>query len=258
MNPYLEHEDAWHNSHEQFPNAVVSALVPLVRPKYFVKVDQHVFIHEPPADERRALGRPDVGVGVNRGTRPMSGDGATAVATPQRVHLAAIDTFGLSFVEIRDRLNRRLVTVIELLRPSNKWLRADREQYEAKRAAVLTSRTNLVQVDLLRGGRRLPLADDITGDYGVFLSRASDRPDAEWYPIALRDRLPRILIPLDDNDPAVPLDLQSILDRLYDEGGYQDFIYDAEPDPPLPPEDAAWARDILADAGITAPPTPSA
>ena len=53
MNPYLEHEDAWHNFHEQFPNAVVSTLVPMVRPKYFVKVDQQVFINEPSADEWR-------------------------------------------------------------------------------------------------------------------------------------------------------------------------------------------------------------
>src|SRR5437870_3762401 len=92
MNPYLEHEDAWHNFHEQFPYAVVAALVPHVRPKYFVKVDQHVFIHEPPASERRPLGRPDVGVGVNRGGQVMASTGSAAVATPRRVHLLAIDT----------------------------------------------------------------------------------------------------------------------------------------------------------------------
>ena len=180
----------------------------------------------------------------------MSGDGRQRSRLPNGPS-AAIDTFGLSFVEIRNRLNRRLVTVIELLSPSNKRLRADREQYEAKRGAILTSRTNLVEIDLLRGGLRLPLADEVAGDYGVLVSRATDRPDADWYPIALRDRLPKIPIPLDDEDPHVNLDLHAILDRLYDEGGYQDFIYDAEPDPPLSPQDAAWARGVLANVGIT-------
>lgn len=255
MNPYLEHEDAWHNFHEQFPNAVVTALVPLVRPKYFVKVDQHVYIHEPPAEARRFLGKPDMEIGLTGRGGGAPTVGASVGTIPMRVNLPTVETIELSFVEIRDRLSRRLVTIIELLSPSNKRLRADRELYEAKRVAVLRSRTNVVEIDLLLGGRRMPLADNVAGDYGVLVSRSADRPAADWYPIQLRDRLPTVNIPLDDGDAPVPLDLQAILDGLYDTGGYVDFIYDTPPDPPLSPEDAAWARDLLSVAGVTAAAT---
>jgi hypothetical protein len=64
--------------------------------------------------------------------------------------------------------------------------------------------------------------------------------------LGLRDPLPRIPVPLLDDDPDAELDLQELLHRLYDAGGYADFIYDSEPDPQLAPEDAAWARGLIA------------
>src|SRR5262249_29253752 len=81
MNPYLEHEDAWHNFHEQFPDAAVAELEPQLGPNYFAKVDEHVYIHEMPEDQRRLWGRADASVGltsreeVPRGGRGWRADG---------------------------------------------------------------------------------------------------------------------------------------------------------------------------------------
>src|SRR5258707_4806781 len=98
MNPYLEHEDAWHNFHEQFPDAVVEALEPQVGPNYFLKVDEHIYIHELPEERRHFLGRADASIA-------QSGDSAAGVtvktatlAAPRRVLLPRVDTGRLSYL----------------------------------------------------------------------------------------------------------------------------------------------------------------
>jgi hypothetical protein len=247
MNPYLENDDAWHNFHEQFPAVAVEMLVPQLGPDYFVKVDEHVYIHELPEDRRQLWGRSDIHVGqrLNPPT-PSESNGGTAISTaPSRVTLPAADRFGLSYVEIRDRRNRRLVTVIELLSPSNKRPGEDREQYLTKRAEIISGQAHFVEIDLLRGWGRMPFAEEVVCDYCVLVSRYEERPVAGLWQIHLRDPLPHIRIPLLGNDPEPELDLQAILHTLYDRGGYERFLYESEPDPPLPPEDAAWAQSLI-------------
>jgi hypothetical protein len=60
--------------------------------------------------------------------------------------------------------------------------------------------------------------------------------------LRLRERLPVIPIPLRAPDSDARLDLQEALHRLYDAAGYEDYIYSGAPQPPLHPDDAAWAR----------------
>jgi hypothetical protein len=151
----------------------------------------------------------------------------------------------LAFVEIRDRFDRRLTTVIELLGPTNKYAGPDREQYLAKRGQLLASGTHFVEIDLLRGGPRLPLEDLPECDYYVLVSRAEERPQAGVWPLRLRERLPVIPIPLRAPHADAQLDLQALLHRLYDAAGYEDDIYTGEPQPRLTPEDAAWANQFL-------------
>jgi hypothetical protein len=151
----------------------------------------------------------------------------------------------LGFVEIRDRQDRRLITVLELLSPTNKLAGPDREHYLAKRGQLLASGTHFVEIDLLRGGPRLPLEDLPQCDYYVLVSRAEERPQAGLWPLRLRDRLPVIPIPLRSPHPDAQLDLQALLNRIYDAAGYEDDIYTGEPQPRLTPEDAAWAGQFL-------------
>src|SRR5262249_40379790 len=156
------------------------------------------------------------------------------------VAFSAIDVERLAFLEIRDRKSRELITVIELLSPANKRPGPHREQYLSKRGQVLASPAHLVEIDLLRGGLAMPGADRPACDYAVMVSRAPERPSAEFWPVGLRDRLPVIPIPLRTGDPDAQLDLQELLDRIHDTGGYAYYI-EGQPDPPLRPDQAAWA-----------------
>ena len=52
-------------------------------------------------------------------------------------------------------------------------------------------------------------------------------------------------IPLHAGDGDAAIDLQALLHRVYAAAGYRHYIYDTPPEPPLCPEDAAWADRFL-------------
>ncbi len=167
---------------------------------------------------------------------------------PTQVHLPTQEIRRVPFLEIRDRLGRELITVVELLSPANKRGGADREQYLAKREELLQSAAHFIEIDLLRSGRPMPLENRPKCEYSVLVSRAEARPWAGFWPIRLRQRLPIIPIPLLPADPEARIDLQEILDQVYDTAGYQDFIYASRPEPRLSSKDAAWARTFVPPA----------
>jgi hypothetical protein len=90
----------------------------------------------------------------------------------------------------------------------------------------------------------MPLENRPKCDYSVLVSRADTRPWAGFWPVRLRQRLPIIPIPLLATDPDARLDLQEILDHVYDAAGYEDFVYAGRPEPRLSSKDANWARTL--------------
>jgi hypothetical protein len=107
-------------------------------------------------EERRLIGRADVEVSDRTPAEARTGQ-VGVLAAPARVELPpAIDVERLSFLEVRDRKSRQVVSVIELLSPSNKAIGSDRDQYVNKRTQLLSSPVHLVEIDLLRGGPRMP------------------------------------------------------------------------------------------------------
>jgi hypothetical protein len=246
MNPYFEQDDVWHNFHEQFCVVCQDLLVPQVRPAYIVKLDEHVYIHELPATERRLLGRADVSLASAMPLPGRPAAGAAVANAPAYGRIPpAVDIERESSLEIRDRKSRELITVIELLSPSNKKPGPDREQYLAKRRQVLASPVHLVEIDLLRGGLSMPVEEFPKCDYCVVVSRMDERPRVGIWPIGLRDLLPVIPVPLRAPDADASLDLRRIVDRIYDAAGYDDYLYAGSPQPPLRSEDAEWAEGFV-------------
>lgn len=245
MNPYLEQEEAWHDFHQSFIPAAREALHAQLPPDYIVKVEYHLYIHELPAEERRLLGRADVALAHPPGGAAAAGASAVLAAPAYATVPPAVDVVKDVYLAVYDRDRREVVTVLELLSPSNKDNGSDREQYLGKRKQVFASNTHLVEIDLLRGGPRLPLDGLPHCDYYVLVSRSQDRPRVGVWPIALRERLPVIPIPLRVGDVELQLDLQNVLNRVYDAAGYARYVYKGLPKPPFTPADAAWAQQFI-------------
>jgi hypothetical protein len=143
-----------------------------------------------------------------------------------------------------------VVTVIEVLSPSNKRSGRGRESYLAKQTEILGTDANLVEIDLLRGGEHtvaLPPEALPPSSYRAVLSPGAHRQRREVYPIPLREPLPRLPVPLLDGEPAIVLDLQAVLDRVYEVGAFDRRLdYEAPPPPPaLGEEDRAWSSARL-------------
>jgi Protein of unknown function (DUF4058) len=247
MNPYLEQESVWHSFHEQFPAYCQEFLTAQIRPKYFIKLDINIYIHELPDGGKFLAGRPDFNIGP-RSTSYQVGLGSALAAPDIGRFGPTVDIVNEAFVEIRDLETRKVVTVIELLSPTNKASGADRETYLAKRLRYARSDVHLVEIDLLRGWQRMPVEGLPACDYCVLVSQAQDRPNVGLWPILLRDPLPTIPIPLLPQDAPAQLDLQTLLHRLYDAGGYEDYIYLGFPQPPLSSEDQTWADQLISNA----------
>ena len=245
MNPYLERPGVWHKFHEQFFGRCMEMLVPQVRPKYIVDIDEQVYIHELPAEERRLVGRPDVYVARSDSAVATAAPSASTSTAPisTRVPDVAIDEERLSYLKIMDRDSRRVITVLELLSPANKI--SDVAQYLSKRKRYLESGVGLVEIDLLRAGMRMPAESIPSCDYCVMIVRPNESPRVTVWPIQLRASLPNIPIPLRPGEGDAHIHLQDLLHALYDAGGYQDYIYATQPKPPLRDEDLQWASQIL-------------
>jgi Protein of unknown function (DUF4058) len=252
MNPYFEQADVWHQVHEQLIVYGSAALTKLLAPNYRVSFDANVYLHELSAEERGLMGRPDVGVLQGVGSPPSGPAKNTASGAPvYGFAVPAVDELRESFIEIRDQTGKQLITAIEILSPSNKYAGSDRELYLAKRRKYFKSATHFIEIDLLRGGPRMPLEGLPQCDYCVIVRRANEHPRVGIWPIKLRDQLPAIPVPLKEGDPDCQFDLQGLLHHVYDEGAYRHFIYDGQPEPALRPDDQAWAKDILAQDNIS-------
>ena len=264
MDPYLEAKLIWPGFHSRFVVYIADALQAALPPRYIAAVEDRVFLEEPP----RAL-IPDVW--VREQSSRWSGGGGTAVLEPQvkTETLGADDPLLIeltdremheSYIEILDRQSgQRVVTVIEVLSPANKTPGPGRDAYLAKQEEVWKSATHLVEIDLLRGGEHTVLIpegevrDRRDYDYLVSVNRATNiRRLYETYPRSLRERLPRIGIPLAEGDRDVVLDVQAVVAQTYDAGSYQARLhYDQPCVPPLRESDQPWANDLIRTATTT-------
>ncbi len=167
-------------------------------------------------------------------------------------------SFGIdiNIVNIKDR--QRVVTTVELLNPTNKAQNTEGWRlYKQKQEEVLASRTHLIEIDLLRQGEhtvavpREPLLREGHWDYIICLHRGGQSVTFQVWLNTVREQLPRIAVPLDAPDPDAILDLQMVLDRYYDAGGYaREIDYSREPIPPFRGEDAEWADELLRQHGL--------
>ena len=137
------------------------------------------------------------------------------------------------FIEIRQRSEARVVTLVDVVTPTNKMTAAGKQAYLDKRREGRTVGANLVEIDLVRQGQSL-LDYSREGlpewDYAVTVTRASQPERHEIYTATLQKRLPRFRLPLAADDRDTVLDLHTAFGRAYDQGGFATRIdYKREP-----------------------------
>ena len=198
MDPFVEGQ-VWEDFHHRFIEEVSVQLVPQIRPRYLVRVEKRVYLQLQSGDSTAF--RADVAVMLDpardEAHRRSNVAGSQTAVLPLTLTLPEPEEeIRESFLTIRDSESLELVTVIEILSPSNKRIRSSgRAAYLSKRNAVIRSDAHLVELDLLRGGLRLPTKEQQPlADYYAFVSRAPQRPKVDVYAWSLRQAMPTIPI----------------------------------------------------------------
>ncbi len=256
MDPYLEHPDHWPECHSRLIVAIADTLVPQIRPKYEVAIEKRIYEINPANGESSLLvGIPDVAVNqqTRTGANPSPKTSQTAIAPspsssqPITVTVPLQEKIKQNYLEVRDVTTGRVITAIEILSPVNKRPGEGRSDYLRKRQAILNSTTHFIEIDLLRAFKPMPLVDnDIQSTYRILVSRSDTRPQASLFPFSLQDPLPTFPLPLEPGATEPLIELQNLLNQVYDRAGFDYRInYTLDPPDPLSPTDRTWISHHL-------------
>jgi hypothetical protein len=214
MDPYLEDESLWPGFHHQLVTCLYQILLPGLVDRYRARVGQRQYATEQPL--------------------------FTSVVREEHRE---------EYIEIRQRSDGRLITLVDVVSPGNKLTDDGRQAYLDKRRESRAMGANLVEIDLVLQGQ--PMLDYSREglpdwDFAVTVTRASQPDRFEIYTATLQKRLPRFRLPLAGDDRDTVVDLHTTFTRTYDQGGFGAKIdYQRKPSTPLSDEDLHWLNETL-------------
>jgi hypothetical protein len=254
MDPWLEDEEIFPDLHESLIIYLREALNAAMPPGYTARSRNLVWVD----DELRR--EPDVSTfGPDGEFSDQSGGVATLPGLVTVGRDRAPDPIEEAYLEILSPKGKRLVTAIEVISLTNKKAgEKGRKTYQEKQQEYMLAGVNLVEIDLLRAGPHVTAVSPsrlkkVAGAFDYHVSVAVPSSPEGYFAAAIKlaDRLPAFGVPLDPGVPPVTVDLQPLLDRAYDTGRYAAEVrYDRPPDPPLTPEQQAWAEGVLRQKGL--------
>jgi hypothetical protein len=256
MDPYIEARHLFEDFHNKLVSEIERFLSERVPDRYVVRTPERSYIalSESVAEDEIPL-VPDISVAATR--RPKKVERKSKGMTPAAPAQGAIAPvlipalikapYREPFIEIRQvDPEHKLITGIEVLSPSNKrpntkgW-----RLYHRKRLTFLRGYAHLVEIDLLRRGRRMPMARPWPDSpYYLMVCRKKQASRCAVYPATFTEPLPPIPIPLAPPDPDITLDLQPLVDAIYTRSRYErDIDYRQPLNPPLNPAEASWLEE---------------
>lgn len=246
MNPYLENPDLWSEVHSRLIVNLADNLGPQLRPKYRVAVEKRTYSD---TATTTLMGVPDVAM-VSNSTPNKSLSINIAVLnnpSPIIVRLPMPEEITERYLEIREIATGKVITIIEILSPKNKRSGIGRDTYLKKRLDILASLTHLVEIDLLRIGKPMDILDNLPQkDYRILISRSEERPLAALFSFTLRESIPIFSLPLQSDDQEPLINLQQLLQNIYERGSFDLAIdYNLPPIPKLKKTDNIWLNDLL-------------
>jgi hypothetical protein len=255
MDPYLEQSDYWPECHSRLIVAIADALIPQLRPKYEVAIEKRIYkVNTFEGESGLLVGIPDVAVNQRTQTRAEPSGSSKLVAEtvspssqPITVTVPLPEKVNQNYLEVRNIKTGRVVTAIEILSPVSKRSGDGRNDYLKKRQIILNSTTHLIEIDLLRAFSPMPLTSgQVQSDYRILVSRSDTRPKANLYSFSLKDALPNIPLPLEVGETEPIIELQSLINQVYDKAGFDYRVdYSMEPLDPLSDKDRRWILQLL-------------
>lgn len=252
MNPYLEHPDLWPGVHHYLISEIARFLSPQLRPKYRVAVEVRMYESN---QESMLVGIPDVIVKSRQIATDLPKNNVAVAARmiePIRVKIPVPLTIKEGYLEVREVGTETVVTTIEILSPANKGSGKGRDMYDNKRNQILETRTNLVEIDMLRTGNRMEFfCNNLDSHYRILVCRGNSRPYGDLYAFNVQDIIPPFALPLRSDDIEPIINLQTLLNEIYDVYGYDLVVdYSQNPIPRLSEADGVWVDSLLRDRGL--------
>ncbi len=250
MDPYLE--QAWRDVHQRLCVYACDDLQgQIASAGLLARIDERLVVEQPEAIPRSIY--PDIRV-VERQAGSPSGmvSVAAGVALAERVSIADEATEE-AFIQILDaRAGGRVITAIEFLSLTNKLTGVSRDQYLSKQKELRNAGVSMVEIDLLRAGKPIVevptwrVAPERRTPYYAVVRRSWEPRQYDYCLLPLRERLLGIQIPLRQDEPEAVLNLQSLIDRVYQNGSYGlELNYTQAAIPPLESDDARWAEGLI-------------
>jgi hypothetical protein len=214
MDPYLEDDKLWPPFQHQLVACLYQILLPGLVDRYRARIGQRCYVTEQPL--------------------------FTSIIREQHQE---------EFIEIRQRADNRLVTLIDLVSPVNKIRPQGRSAYLESRKSARSQNASVVEIDLVLQGQ--PMLDYSRDglpewDYAITVTRCTQPERYEIYTTTLQKRLPRFKIPLAPDDRDTVLDLQATFARCYDQGNFGAQIdYKRDPILKMGDDDLKWLGEVL-------------
>jgi hypothetical protein len=214
MDPYLEDETLWPAFQHQFVTCLYQILLPGLVDRYRARVGQRHYTTEQPL--------------------------FTSIVREEHHE---------EFIEIRQRSDGHLITLLDFVSPANKTSENGRHAFLEKRREGKNLGANVVEVDLVLQGQPM-LEYSREGlpewDFAVTVTRSTQPERFEIYTSTLQKRLPRFKLPLASDDRDTQVDLNTAFARSYDQGGFGEKInYQRDPATALTSEKRQWLVAFL-------------
>ena len=214
MDPYLEDDKLWPAFQHQLISCLYQILLPGLVDRYRARVSQRTYVTEQPL--------------------------FTSIIREQHLE---------EFIEVRQRTDNKLVTLVDAVSPINKTRSEGRAAYLETRKLARSQNASVVEIDLVLQGQ--PMLDYSRDglpewDYAITVTRCTQPERYEIYTTTLQKRLPRFKIPLAPDDRDTVLDLQATFARCYDQGAFGTQIdYKRDPGMKMKDDDVKWLGEVL-------------
>ena len=260
MDPFLEQR--WGDFHARLATYLSDAINPGLPRSLVARVEDRILVEADGGEEPSysTQYKPDAyvsetydadGDDEGGGTATLAGPVTRPYVFPKR----AGDPPTQRSVLITEAGGGRVVSAIEILSPTNKRRGAGLDDYRRKQRDYDEAGVNLLELDLLLGGARATHAAragipaNLRAAHHASLTNHARRGRLEYYPMPIRQPLPRIALPLRTPQEAVALDLQGVFETTYARGYYDRSIrYADDADEvlaTLPEQEHAWLRELL-------------